>query len=82
MGKLKLTKFIKMFCCKRKPTIKSVVISGPSGSGKSTLVNKLIAEYPDKFGFSISRNFLNLIIVKTQLEIQEKAKKMELNITL
>lgn len=31
-----------------------IVISGPSGSGKSTLLKKLLAEYPDKFGFSVS----------------------------
>lgn len=31
-----------------------VVISGPSGTGKSTLLKKLFAEYPNKFGFSIS----------------------------
>eukprot|EP00052_Salpingoeca_macrocollata_P033234 m.7735 g.7735 ORF g.7735 m.7735 type:complete len:210 (-) comp4871_c0_seq1:61-690(-) len=31
-----------------------VVISGPSGAGKSTLLNKLFAEYPDLFGFSVS----------------------------
>lgn len=31
-----------------------IVISGPSGAGKSTLLKKLFAEYPDKFGFSIS----------------------------
>lgn len=31
-----------------------LVISGPSGAGKSTLLKKLLAEYPDKFGFSIS----------------------------
>lgn len=31
-----------------------VVISGPSGTGKSTLLKKLFAEYPEKFGFSIS----------------------------
>lgn len=31
-----------------------IVISGPSGTGKSTLLKKLLAEYPDKFGFSVS----------------------------
>lgn len=31
-----------------------VVISGPSGTGKSTLLKKLFADYPGKFGFSIS----------------------------
>eukprot|EP01104_Vermistella_antarctica_P013938 TRINITY_DN4303_c0_g1_i2.p1 TRINITY_DN4303_c0_g1~~TRINITY_DN4303_c0_g1_i2.p1 ORF type:complete len:216 (-),score=34.04 TRINITY_DN4303_c0_g1_i2:184-831(-) len=31
-----------------------VVLAGPSGSGKSTLVKKLLAEFPDDFGFSVS----------------------------
>ncbi|ORZ30184.1 P-loop containing nucleoside triphosphate hydrolase protein [Catenaria anguillulae PL171] len=31
-----------------------LVVSGPSGSGKSTLLNKLFAEYPDAFGFTVS----------------------------
>ncbi|EJD47928.1 guanylate kinase [Auricularia subglabra TFB-10046 SS5] len=31
-----------------------LVMSGPSGAGKSTLLKRLFAEYPDKFGFSVS----------------------------
>ncbi|KAI0791635.1 guanylate kinase [Irpex lacteus] len=31
-----------------------LLISGPSGVGKSTLLKRLFAEYPDKFGFSVS----------------------------
>ena len=31
-----------------------LVICGPSGSGKSTLLKRLMAEYPDTFGFSVS----------------------------
>merc|ERR1712002_833170 len=31
-----------------------LVISGPSGCGKSTLIKKLMADYPNMFGFSVS----------------------------
>ncbi|XP_059084905.1 guanylate kinase-like [Tigriopus californicus] len=31
-----------------------LVLCGPSGSGKSTLMNKLMGEFPEKFGFSVS----------------------------
>ncbi|KAK8175839.1 P-loop containing nucleoside triphosphate hydrolase protein [Phyllosticta citrichinensis] len=31
-----------------------IVISGPSGSGKSTILKKLFAEFPNRFGFSVS----------------------------
>ncbi|XP_023725450.1 guanylate kinase isoform X2 [Cryptotermes secundus] len=31
-----------------------LVICGPSGSGKSTLLQRLFAEFPHKFGFSVS----------------------------
>ena len=31
-----------------------VVICGPSGVGKGTLINKLMADHPGKFGFSVS----------------------------
>lgn len=32
-----------------------VVLSGPSGAGKSTLLKKLMKEYDNVFGFSVSR---------------------------
>ncbi|PVF93819.1 putative GUK1-guanylate kinase [Serendipita vermifera] len=35
-------------------TLRPLVLSGPSGSGKSTLVKRLMKEYPDRFGFSVS----------------------------
>lgn len=34
--------------------LRPVVLSGPSGCGKSTIIKKLMAEYPNKFGFSVS----------------------------
>lgn len=34
--------------------VNPIVISGPSGAGKSTLLKKLFAEFPNKFGFSVS----------------------------
>ncbi|XP_040574826.1 uncharacterized protein [Lepeophtheirus salmonis] len=36
------------------PTPVTLVLCGPSGSGKSTLIKKLMEEYTDIFGFSIS----------------------------
>lgn len=35
-------------------TPRPIVLSGPSGAGKSTLLKKLFAEYPGRFGFSVS----------------------------
>lgn len=37
-----------------KMTNRPLVFCGPSGSGKSTLVSKMMKEFPDKFGFSVS----------------------------
>jgi guanylate kinase len=37
--------------------LRPLVLSGPSGVGKSTLLKRLFAEYPDRFGFSVSRTF-------------------------
>ena len=38
------------------PTLpRPLVLAGPSGSGKSTLLKRLFADYPDRFGFSVSR---------------------------
>ncbi|XP_057661335.1 uncharacterized protein LOC130896933 isoform X3 [Diorhabda carinulata] len=34
--------------------IRPLIICGPSGVGKSTLVAKILEEYPEKFGFSVS----------------------------
>jgi guanylate kinase len=33
---------------------KPVVICGPSGVGKGTLISRLMKEFPDTFGFSVS----------------------------
>lgn len=31
-----------------------LVLCGPSGSGKSTLLKRLLKEFPDRYGFSVS----------------------------
>ncbi|KDR73678.1 hypothetical protein GALMADRAFT_627015 [Galerina marginata CBS 339.88] len=39
--------------------LRPLVLSGPSGVGKSTLLQRLFAEFPDKFGFSVSHTTRN-----------------------
>lgn len=39
----------------RSDFLRPLVLSGPSGVGKSTLLQRLFVEFPDKFGFSVSR---------------------------
>lgn len=39
--------------------LRPLVLSGPSGVGKSTLLNRLFANHPTKFGFSVSRKELD-----------------------
>ena len=36
-------------------SVRPLVLSGPSGVGKSTLLQRLFLEFPDSFGFSVSR---------------------------
>ncbi|CAG8693851.1 14892_t:CDS:2, partial [Cetraspora pellucida] len=38
--------------------LRPVVVSGPSGSGKSTLLKRLFQDYPNGFGFSVSRELI------------------------
>lgn len=33
---------------------KPLLFCGPSGSGKSTLLKRLLEDFPDRFGFSVS----------------------------
>ncbi|CAH1985909.1 unnamed protein product [Acanthoscelides obtectus] len=35
-------------------SLRPIVLCGPSGSGKSTLLQRMMREYPDTFGFSVS----------------------------
>uniref|UniRef100_A0A7S0RKC8 Guanylate kinase 1 n=1 Tax=Pyramimonas obovata TaxID=1411642 RepID=A0A7S0RKC8_9CHLO len=37
-----------------KPSPTPIVVCGPSGVGKGTLINRLMADFPDRFGFSVS----------------------------
>ena len=39
--------------------LRPIVMSGPSGVGKSTILKKLFADFPNKFGFSVSHTSRN-----------------------
>lgn len=39
--------------------LQPIVMSGPSGVGKSTILKKMMADFPDSFGFSISHTSRN-----------------------
>lgn len=41
---------------------KPVVLSGPSGAGKSTLLKKLMKEFDNVFGFSVSRKCASIYL--------------------
>lgn len=41
--------FVTMSVCR------PLVVFGPSGVGKGTLLTRLFSDFPDKFGFSVSR---------------------------
>ncbi|XP_046471305.1 guanylate kinase isoform X1 [Neodiprion pinetum] len=49
-----VNQFIKGFCTMVQKGLRPLTICGPSGSGKSTLLKRLLEEYPDIFGFSVS----------------------------
>jgi len=36
-------------------SLRPIVVCGPSGVGKGTLLKRLFADFPDKFGLSVSR---------------------------
>ena len=48
--------FVALFFVNQGIKVRPIVLFGPSGCGKSTLKNRLMKDYPDKFGFSVSRN--------------------------
>ncbi len=52
--------YITDMASKKYPLPRPLVIAGPSGSGKSTLLRKLLQDSPDEFGFSVSREYMDI----------------------
>ena len=52
--------------------VRPLVLCGPSGSGKSTLMKKLMAEFEESFGFSVSHTtrvcITKLHVMETEFE--------------
>ncbi len=48
--------------------VRPLILFGPSGVGKSTLLRRLFAEYPDKFGFSVSRQYATPVVYCLRLK--------------
>ncbi|XP_060519231.1 uncharacterized protein LOC132697687 isoform X2 [Cylas formicarius] len=47
-------KYLAGFATMPNLVLRPLIICGPSGVGKSTLVKKLMEDFPDKFGFTVS----------------------------
>ena len=50
------------------------MVAGPSGSGKSTLLRRLFKDYPNSFGFSVSRELNEAIAIceESKFEIEHQ----------
>ncbi|CAG9581307.1 unnamed protein product [Danaus chrysippus] len=49
-----ITNLLRLFATMVQKGPRPLVLCGPSGSGKSTLLKRLLNDFPDKFGFSVS----------------------------